>query len=101
MHGKQQGRQKRARNEQPPQNHPNQQRVDNVQNHVRYVITSGLRAPQMPLKPKRRIGDGPIINRLVGKPDAVEAIGNVDQWILSDQPVFVPKKFAASAWPVN
>ena len=68
MHGEDHGRQKCPGNGQFPQDDPNQQRLDYVQDQVGDVVAGRIHPPQPPLDPERGIGHRPVVERFGGAP---------------------------------
>ena len=73
MHGKYRSHKPRARHDQPPQDAPQQQRIDQVQQHVDNMIARRRESPQLVLQPKTRVHHRPVMRlafNLAGrKPD--------------------------------
>src|SRR4029453_10939839 len=75
----------RAGNRELPQNGPHQQRVGDVQDHVRDVIAGRLHAPHAPFHPQAVVEHRPVVERLAGEPDSKQAVRCLDQAVVGQE----------------
>ena len=73
-----------------PQDNPNQEAANNVQNQVGGVVARRVHSPQPPLHPQRGVGNRPVIDGFGGAPQPEEAVGGFDQRVLGQKVFIVP-----------
>ena len=83
------------------QKKPDQQRLDDVQRQVRHVIAGQVFAPEPPLDPERGIRHWPIIRRLGGEPELIQAAGRSYDRVLRQQQIVVQEFAAADGGQVD
>ena len=102
MDGEHRRREPRAGERQPPADHPDEDRVGAVQQHVDEVIAEGLDSPEVMLEPEAREGERVVLRDGAGlEPDAPEPVERPQRRVGRDVRVVVPDEARAQGWEVG
>jgi hypothetical protein len=101
MHGKDHCRQKSPGNRQFPQDKPNQQSVDYVNNQIDGTVTGRIHPPHAPLDPKHGIGHRIVFRRFSGKPELVRTVRGLDKVIIRQKKIVIQDESAPQRMEVS
>ena len=85
MNGEEESRHPRSGHIQSPQDTPEQNGADTVEENVNKVISDGIQSPQTPFHPKHAGGQGEVIRGVGGEPEPVKSIGSFDERIVCQE----------------
>src|SRR4051812_34836144 len=86
---------------QAPQNSPEQDRVERMEENIGDMIAGGIHSPSAPFQPKGSRGKRKVIGLIRVEPDLRQSVGGVDERIFRQHDVVVPKKLSMQRWKIN
>ena len=101
MHDENHRGQEGARNPEPAQDGPEEQRIADVQKHIGEVVAGRIHAPQAPFQPERTIGERPIVHWHRRRTRSSTARPRLHQAVFGQQRIVVPQESAAKRGPVH
>ena len=80
---------------------PQEDTFHGVQDKIGGVVAGRVHSPQSPLEPQAARGHRPVIGRLRGAPEAVQAVRRMDQGIRREEGVVIPHESQGPGAPVG